>query len=130
MFTGITATRRHMQMIETIGAEFVDSIEEAHTATHVIASDGRTKLRRTPKLMICLCRVSKILSMEWLEQSAKEQRVLDCHDFLLLGDEEAEKRYKFSMKETIRNGILARKNRGGVLGGWFVMICSGVAGNK
>ena len=73
-------------MIETIGAQFIDSIEEAHTATHVIASDGRTKLRRTPKLMICICRVSRILSMEWLEQSAKEQRTLDTDGFLLLDD--------------------------------------------
>jgi hypothetical protein len=117
-------------MIETIGAEYVESIEEAHTATHVIATDGATALRRTPKLMICICRVAKILSIEWLEQSSKEQRILDTHDFLLLGDREAEKRYDFSMKETIRNGIQARKRRGGVLGGWFVYICSGVAGNR
>ena len=47
------------QMIETIGAELVDSIEEAHTATHVIASDGKTKLRRTPK-------VSFSVSLAWL----------------------------------------------------------------
>lgn len=117
-------------MIETIGAEYVESIEEAHTATHVIATDGTTALRRTPKLMICICRVAKILSIEWLEQSSKEQRILDTRDYLLLGDREAEKRYDFSMKETIRNGILARKRRGGVLGCWFVYICSGVAGNR
>ena len=117
-------------MIETIGAEYVNSIEEAHTATHVIASDGTTKLRRTPKLMICICRVAQILSIEWLEQSAKQQCVLDTNDFLLLDDREAEKRYNFSMKTTLRNGILARKRRGGVLGGWSVYICSGVAGNK
>ena len=46
-------------MIETIGAELVDSIEEAHTATHVIASDGKTKLRRTPK-------VSFSVTLTWL----------------------------------------------------------------
>ncbi len=119
-----------LKMIETIGAEYVESIEEAHTATHVIATDGTTALRRTPKLMICICRVAKILSIEWLEQSSKERRILDTHYFLLLGDREAEKRYDFSMKETIRNGLLARKRRGGVLGGWFVYICSGVAGNR
>lgn len=96
----------------------------------VIASDGKTKLRRTPKLMICLCKTSQILSIDWLEQSAKEQRVLDCNDFLLLGDREAEKRYTFTMKETIENGRKARHDRGGVLGGWFVYICSGVAGNN
>ena len=117
-------------MIETIGAEFVDSAEEAHTATHVIASDGKSKLRRTPKLMICLCRTPNILSMEWLEQSAKEQRVLDTEGYLLLEDREAEKRYNFSMKDTIENGVVARRKRGGVLGGWSIYICQNVAGKK
>ena len=119
-----------LKMIETIGAEYIETVEDAHMATHVIASDGIVKLRRTPKLMICLCRTSQILSIEWLEQSAKEQRILDTDDFLLVTDREAEKRYDFSMKETLQNGILARRKRGGVLGGWFVYICSGVAGNK
>lgn len=96
----------------------------------VIAKDSKTKLRRTPKLMICLCKTSQILGIEWLEQSAKEQRVLDTDDFLLIGDKEAEKRYNFSMKETLQNGTLARSNTGGVLGGWFVYICKGVADNK
>ena len=96
----------------------------------MIASDGKTKVRRTPKLMICLCKTSQILSIEWLEQSAKEQRVLDTNDFLLLGDEEAEKTYNFSMKETLENGRKARLDRDGVLGGWYVYICSGVAGNN
>lgn len=118
------------QMIDSIGAELVESVEEAATATHVIASDGKTKLRRTPKLMICICRVSKILSIEWLERSSIEQQILDTNDFLLLGDKEAEETYNFSMKETIENGILARRERGGVLGGWSVHICSNVAGNR
>ena len=96
----------------------------------VIAKDSKTKLRRTPKLMICLCKTSQILGIEWLEQSAKEQRVLDTDDFLLIGDKEAEKRYNFSMKETLQNGTLARSNTGGVLGEWFVYICKGVADNK
>jgi len=130
MFTCINPTRRQKQMIDDIGAQLVVSIEEASTATHVIASDGKTKLRRTPKLMICVCRTSQILSIEWLEQSAKEQRVLDTNDFLLLGDKEAEKIYKFSMVETLENGRQARLDRGGVLGEWYVYICSGVAGNN
>ena len=99
-------------------------------ATHVIVSDGVVKLRRTPKLMICVCRTPQILSIEWLEQSAASQRVLDTDGYLLLNDREAEKRYNFSMEETIRHGTLARKKRGGVLGGWSVYICAGVAGNR
>lgn len=133
MFTGITPTRKHKQMIDDIGAILVDKIEEAASATHVIATDGKTKLRRTPKLMICMCRTSNILTIDWLEESAKEQKVLDATPFLLLGDRgdrEAEKTYTFSMEETLKNGQSAREDRGGVLGGWYVYICHGVAGNK
>jgi hypothetical protein len=96
----------------------------------IIASDGKTRLRRTPKLMICLCKTSRILNIKWLEQSAKEQRLLNVDDFLLLDDTEAEKTYNFSMKETLENGKRARLERGGVLGGWYVYICPGVAGNN
>ena len=96
----------------------------------VIVSDGKTKLRRTPKLMICVCRTPKILSIDWLEQSAKEQCVLETDDFLLLNDKEAEKTYNFSMKATIENGKTARMASGGVLGGWSVYICRGVAGKN
>jgi hypothetical protein len=98
--------------------------------TDIIASDGKTRLRRTPKLMICICKTSRILSIQWLEQSAKEQKVLSADDFLLLYDTEAEKTYNFSMKETLENGKRARLERGGVLGGWYVYICPGVAGNN
>jgi hypothetical protein len=118
-----------MQMIETIGAEIVESIDQAHTVTHVIVTDGRAKLRRTPKLMICICKTANILSTEWLEQSANEQRVLDATPFLWIGDKEAETKYNFSMKETVQNGMLAR-TRGGVLGGYYVYVCSGIAGNR
>jgi hypothetical protein len=96
----------------------------------VIASDGKTKLRRTPKLMICICKTSQILSIRWLEQSAKVQRVLDTEDFLLLNDKEAETTYNFSMIETLESGRKARLERGGVLGGWYIYICKGVAGNN
>ena len=96
----------------------------------VIASDGKTKLRRTPKLMICICKTSLILSIRWLEQSAKVQRVLDTDDFLVLDDKEAEKTYNFSMIETLESGKKARLKRNGVLGGWYVYIGKGVAGNN
>ncbi|KAL7453021.1 hypothetical protein ACHAWC_007105 [Mediolabrus comicus] len=144
MFTGITPTWKHKQMIDHIGAILVDKIEDAASATHVIATDGKTKLRRTPKLMICMCRTSNILTIDWLEQSAKEQKVMDATPFLLLGDRgdrEAEKTYGFSMADTLKNGKVARQDRGGngkvarqdrggVLGGWYIYICNGVAGNK
>mmetsp|Transcript_419 Transcript_419/g.964 ORF Transcript_419/g.964 Transcript_419/m.964 type:complete len:1229 (+) Transcript_419:32-3718(+) len=130
MFTGVAPTKKHKQMINDIGAMLIDSIEDAASATHVIATDGKTKLRRTPKLMICFCKTSNILGIEWLEQSAKEQKVLDPNDFLLLSDREAEKTYNFKLSDSLKNGSIARADRGGVLGGWYVYICSGVAGNK
>ena len=80
--------------------------------------------------MICFCKTSNILGIEWLEQSAKEQKVLDPNDFLLLSDREAEKTYNFKLSDSLKNGSIARADRGGVLGGWYVYICSGVAGNK
>jgi len=80
--------------------------------------------------VICLCKTSNILSIEWLEQSAKQQRVLDTNDFLLLDDREAEKRYNFSMKDTLENGRKARLDSGGILGSWYVYICGGVFGNQ
>ena len=80
--------------------------------------------------MICICKTSKILSIRWLEQSAKVQRVLDTDDFLVLDDKEAEKTYNFSLIETLESGKKARLERNGVLGGWYVYIGKGVAGNN
>ena len=120
-------------MINTIGAELIESIEDAHRATHVIPSNGVVEMRRTAKLMVCLCTTAIILHMDWLEHSSEQQCILDTEDYLLIGkkrDIEAESRYKFSLEETIQNGLLARENLGGVLGGWSVYICNGVAGNK
>lgn len=125
-------------MIKDIGAEYIESIEDAHVATHVIASDGNDPMRRTSKLMISLCTTSNILKIEWLVESAKAQQILDTDEFLLLDDVVAEKKYGFSMKETIQSGVLARENIGGVLGGRCVYIyqdavetlCRGVARNK
>lgn len=55
---------------------------------------------------------------------------MDTEDFLHTHDAEAEHRYNFSMAKTIMNGIRVRKERGGVLGGRYVYICKGVAGNQ
>jgi hypothetical protein len=55
---------------------------------------------------------------------------LNTDEFLLLDDREAEKTYNFSMKKMLENGSMARLERGGVLGDWYVYICPGVAGNN
>ncbi|KAL7482963.1 hypothetical protein ACHAW6_008613 [Cyclotella cf. meneghiniana] len=130
MFTGFNPTQLHKQMIRSIGAELVENIEDAATATHIIVSDGNTPLRRTPKLMICISKVSKILNIRWLEESFRQHQLLDTKDFLHLDDTEAETRYSFSMRETIRHGINVRHERGGVLGGRWIYICRGVAGKQ
>ena len=117
-------------MISDIGATCIDSITHAHDATHVIAADDGTSLRRTPKLMICVCRTSNILHMSWLVKSAEKGRPLPCNGHLLLNDTKAESTYNFSMKETLKNGIEVRTNQGGLLDGWKVFFCKGVAGHK
>lgn len=80
--------------------------------------------------MICVCKTPNILSIDWLEQSAKEKCVLEPDDFLLLNDTEAENTYNFSMKATLENGKKVRSTTGGILGGWSVYICRGVAGKN
>lgn len=117
-------------MVSSIGGVLVENVEDAITATHAIAGDGKTALRRTPKLMICLCKTSNILDLKWLTDSAKAKKALDPNDYLLLHDKKAEKVYDFTMGETLESGKSARMKRGGLLGGWSIHFCKGVAGNK
>jgi hypothetical protein len=117
-------------MIATIGAEFVEKVEDAHTATHIIAGDDETSLRRTPKLMVGMCRTSKIIHMDWLFKSAKARRPLPCNAFLLLEDINAEKQYDFSMREALQRGDELRGKGEFLLSGYWVYVCKGVAGNN
>ena len=117
-------------MIALIGAELLENIEDAHKATHVIAGDDRNTLRRTPKLMIGVCRTSKIVDMNWLVKSAKARQALPCKEFLLLNDKEAEKKYDFVMQEALLRGDELRRNDKFLLTGYWVYVCNGVAGDK
>lgn len=117
-------------MVESIGGVLVETVDDAITATHAIAGDGKTSLRRTPKLMICLCKTSNILDLKWLTASAKAKEPLNPNDYLLLNDKQAEKSYDFSMRETLQNGSAVRSERGGLLGAWSIHFCKGVAGKK
>ena len=116
-------------MIESLGGTLLDNVNSAAAATHVIAGDGIATLRRTPKFMICMCRTGKILDVSWLIQSFKAGKRLNCQDFILL-DKSAEKKYEFTMTESIHNGENVRASRGGLLGGYSVHFCKGVAGNS
>lgn len=151
-----------IQSIERLGGVLLEKIEDAASATHIIAGDGKASLRRTPKLMIGLCKTTNIVNLEWLVKSAKSRKVLPANNFRLLSDKEAEKQYHFSMRElhhvfylfcpspwialinaqtavillfipieeTLGRAEMMRKNSQSLLGGYFVHVCSGVAGNK
>jgi hypothetical protein len=113
----------------------IEHIADAHTATHVIASDGTTELRRTTKLMIALCRTTNILTLDWLVQSARCHQPLDGRPFRIAQQHPtttaaAEAMYHFSMRTTLRN-IARHLERGTLLlQGWSVYVCPKVAGHK
>lgn len=119
-----------LQMLKKIGATLIENVEEAHTATHMIASDGESSLPRTPKLMIAMCCTANIVSVEWLKQSATKGKALPPNKFLLVDDKKAEKTYNFSMRDTLKNINANLKKGHRVLEGWHILVCNGVAGNN
>ena len=71
---------------------------EAHTATHIIASENNNSIRRTPKLMVGLCNTGNIVSIDWLTESGKAKQALPVENYLILNDKEAEEKYDFEMR--------------------------------
>ena len=118
-------------MVNNLGAVLIDKIADAHTATHVIAFDDKTPMRRTPKLMIALsCKTKNIVRLQWLIESHAANELLPCEDFLAL-DKVAEKKYSFSMKKTLSIiGSRIDSDTPRLLEGWSVFVCKGVAGNQ
>jgi hypothetical protein len=118
-------------MLNNLGAVLIDKIADAHTATHVIAYDDKTPMRRTPKLMIALsCKTKNIVRLQWLIESHAANELLPCEDFLAL-DKVAEKKYSFSMKKTLSIiGSRIDNDAPRLLEGWSVFVCKGVAGNR
>ena len=108
----------------------MENIEDAHQATHVIVTDGKISIRRTPKLMIAMCRTPNVLSSAWLTQSAANGTFLPVDDFMVRNDEKAEKLYNFSLKESIDRIKINQLNHTLLLQGWLVFVCKGVAGNR
>lgn len=117
-------------MLKKINGVLLESVESAHTATHVIVTDGTGPIRRTPKLMIAFCRTCNIVTLDWLVQSARVGNALPCAPFFALGDEKAEKQYNFSLEKTIARIQANLKNETYLLSGRAVYVCKGVAGNK
>jgi len=116
-------------MVKSLGAVLVESIAEASTATHVIASDGKVSLRRTPKLMVALCCTKNIVSLDWLTESASANELLPCENYLI-SDKKAEKNYGFNMKDTLKTIESRLEDGKRLLEGWQVYFCTGVAGNR
>jgi hypothetical protein len=117
-------------MLKKINGQLLEKVEDAHKATHVIASDGKTSIRRTPKLMIAMCRTPNIVSSDWLTQSSNLGKALPCNKFLILDDEKAEKLYKICLSRTIDRITSNLKHGAYLLGGWSIYVCKGVAGKK
>lgn len=118
-------------MIKRLGGLLLEDIADAHTVTHIIASDGKdSTLKRTPKLMIGICMTKNIVTKEWLLKSSKAGAPLPCDKFLVLHDTEAEKKYEFSMRQTLKRISNNLEKHASLLGGRSVFVCKGVAGNK
>jgi hypothetical protein len=117
-------------MLKKINGILLENVDQAHSATHVLVTDGSTSIRRTPKLMIALCRTPNIITSDWLLHSANVGKALETDKFLVLDDEKAEKMYNFSLRKTI-DRIRSNINNGNLLlDGWSVYVCKGVAGHK
>jgi len=126
MIINVPYTEKLKKMTKALKLEVV---EDPLLATHVIAGDSSHPMRRTWKLMASLCVTSFILKAEWLEESFKGRTLLSFNRYLLLNDSVAEKAFKFSMKNTLREGNERRRD-GGLLSDWSILLCDNVAGNK
>lgn len=116
-------------MVTDLGGVLLDDIKLAHTATHVIASDGKHPFRRTPKLMIALNKTANIVKLSWLVESAKASKLLPCEDYFIV-DAKAESQYDFCMVQTLDKARANLTEGSPLLHGIFVYVCKGVAGNK
>jgi hypothetical protein len=129
-------------MVQAIpGAMLIEDITDAYTATHVIATDGTSDIRRTSKLMIAMCRTPNIITLDWLIQSAEAQKPLECTRFRILNKKNyyrtMEQQYNFSMR-TALNNVLRRWPVHGdstgttalVFDGWSIYVSVNVAGHK
>jgi len=116
-------------MIKQIGGEFLNDVSDAHRATHIIASDGSQSIKRTPKLMIAICKGAKVVNLDWLIRSARAKEPLPSEEFLILNDLEAEAKYGFLMRETLNTAKRLSESNKGFLDGLSLHVCEGVAGN-
>ena len=126
----LSALTTVVQKVKAIGGKILESTAQAVEATHVIASDGVASIRRTPKLMIALCKTSNIISIKWLDDSARKRKALSTRDYLVLDDIEAERKYHFNMRRTLQNGDSLRQRGETIFNGRHIFVCKGVAGSR
>lgn len=117
-------------MVKRIGGIFLEKVQDAATATHLVAASDDVRLKRTPKLMIALCRTGNIVHLDWLEQSAVKREALEVTNFLLINEKEAEIQYNFSMPETLQRAHEMRENGKSLFEGCGFYLCAGVAGSR
>ena len=86
-------------------------------------------MRRTPKLMIGLCKTNNIVDLDWLTQSDKQRKALPSDKFLIK-DKRAETQYNFNLRKSLTRAGKMRCSGKTLLGGYSVFCCNGVAGNK
>lgn len=129
MATNVEIDSKGKQMVKKIGGVFIEKIEDAVKATHVIAASKDVKLKRTPKFMVAISRTSNIVHLDWLIESARKGEALDAQEFLLLDQTEAESQYNFKLSETLARGNTLRDKGTLLLDGIDVFLCNGVAGS-
>ncbi len=111
------------------------------------------EIKRTARFMSVLCVTPYILKKTWLIKSYEQRKVLPptatispssriCYNsatsinslnnirqkkepYLLIDDVEAERKFQFSMKETLEEGKKRRK-LGGLLAGFNIFVCEGI----
>ncbi len=101
-------------------------------ATHVVVGNIS---KRTLRLMVALCMTSNIVNRAWLRDSHERNIIMPCtHKYKRFSETEEfgndkDKFQQFSVEETLQEGIKRRKE-GGLLAGYKIFVCEGVAGNK
>jgi hypothetical protein len=112
-------------MIVALGAKIVKELCDYPKVTHFIPYS----IRRTVKFMAACSATSNIVNVQWLYDSFSRKQLLSCDEYLIVKDTVGEKRYKFSMKQTMENGKLARA-AGGIFQNHYVYLCNGILGKK
>jgi hypothetical protein len=120
-----------LQGLFGLGVELLDSDTPAEwqEVTHLVVKGG-TQPRRTPKLMVAMCRASYIVSIEWIRQCLAEGLLVECDEFAVVNSNADADPTKQITPLNLERAQELRDNNNYVLAGHGLAICKGVAGNK